>query len=109
MFACEHYGLQPDIMTGGKGLSGGVGSLGVTCASNTVCNEFFGGTTPTSGGNAISAAVSLRHAANSSVPTISRGPTGLNQDPPGLDRPEHSRLEVSDSHGRPVYGPSPDH
>ena len=59
MFACEHYGLEPDIMTGGKGLSGGVGSLAVTMASNAVCKDFFGGTTPTSGGNAISAAAGL--------------------------------------------------
>ena len=56
MFAVEHYGLLPDVMTGGKGLSGGVGSLGVTAASDTVCKDFFGGTTPTSGGNAVSAA-----------------------------------------------------
>jgi 4-aminobutyrate aminotransferase/(S)-3-amino-2-methylpropionate transaminase len=59
MFAVEHYGLQPEIMTGGKGLSGGVGSLGMTAASNAVCKEFFGGTTPTSGGNAVSAAAGL--------------------------------------------------
>jgi 4-aminobutyrate aminotransferase / (S)-3-amino-2-methylpropionate transaminase / 5-aminovalerate transaminase len=59
MFAVEHYGLQPDIMTGGKGLSGGVGSLGLTAASNAVSKEFFGGTTPTSGGNAVSAAAGL--------------------------------------------------
>jgi 4-aminobutyrate aminotransferase-like enzyme len=56
MFACEHYGLEPDILTGGKGLSGGVGSLGMTAASDEVCKAFFGGTTPTSGGNAVSAA-----------------------------------------------------
>ncbi|MEO8699993.1 MAG: aspartate aminotransferase family protein [Kofleriaceae bacterium] len=59
MFACEHYGLEPDILTGGKGLSGGVGSLGMTAASDAVCKEFFGGTTPTSGGNAVSAAAGL--------------------------------------------------
>jgi len=56
MFAIEHYGLEPEIMTGGKGLSGGVGSLGLTSASNAVSEGFFGGTTPTSGGNAVSAA-----------------------------------------------------
>lgn len=56
MFACEHYGLLPDIMTGGKGLSGGVGSLALTAASDEVCKNFFGGTTPTSGGNAVSSA-----------------------------------------------------
>ncbi len=56
MFAVEHYGLEPEIMTGGKGLSGGVGSLGLTAASDAVANSFFGGTTPTSGGNAVSSA-----------------------------------------------------
>lgn len=56
MFAVEHYGLQPDIMTVGKGLSGGVGSMAGTIASDEVCKAFFGGTTPTSGGNAVSAA-----------------------------------------------------
>ncbi|MBS1121463.1 MAG: 4-aminobutyrate aminotransferase apoenzyme [Deltaproteobacteria bacterium] len=59
MFAVDHYGLEPDIMTGGKGLSGGVGSLGLTAASDAVCREFFGGTTPTSGGNAVSAAAGM--------------------------------------------------
>src|SRR5439155_11278348 len=56
MFAVEHYGLQPDIMTVGKGLSGGVGSMAATIASDPVSKAFFGGTTPTSGGNAVSAA-----------------------------------------------------
>jgi 4-aminobutyrate aminotransferase-like enzyme len=59
MFAAEHYGLTPDIMTGGKGLSGGVGSLAVTLAANAMIDRFFGGTTPTSGGNAVSAAAGL--------------------------------------------------
>jgi 4-aminobutyrate aminotransferase-like enzyme len=59
MFAIEHYGLEPEIMTGGKGLSGGVGSLAATAASDTVVKGFFGGTTPTSGGNAVSAAAGL--------------------------------------------------
>ena len=59
MFAVEHYGLEPEIMTGGKGLSGGVGSLAATLASDTVAKTFFGGTTPTSGGNAVSAAAGL--------------------------------------------------
>ncbi|MFN0250388.1 MAG: aspartate aminotransferase family protein [Kofleriaceae bacterium] len=59
MFACEHYGLEPDIITGGKGLSGGVGSLAMTVATDEVCKAFFGGTTPTSGGNAVSAAAGL--------------------------------------------------
>ncbi|MBA3455059.1 MAG: aspartate aminotransferase family protein [Deltaproteobacteria bacterium] len=59
MFAVEHYGLAPDIMTGGKGLCGGVGSLGLTSASDEVCRGFFGGTTPTNGGNAVSSAAGL--------------------------------------------------
>ncbi len=56
MFAVEHYGLEPEIITGGKGLSGGVGSLAVMMASDAISKAFFGGTTPTSGGNAVSAA-----------------------------------------------------
>ena len=56
MFAIDHYGLEPEIMTGGKGLSGGVGSLAMTIASDEIVKSFFGGTTPTSGGNAVSAA-----------------------------------------------------
>lgn len=59
MFACDHYGLEPEIMTGGKGLSGGVGSLAMTAASDAVAQNFFGGTTPTSGGNAVSSAAGL--------------------------------------------------
>ncbi|HWU86916.1 MAG TPA: aspartate aminotransferase family protein [Kofleriaceae bacterium] len=59
MFACDHYGLEPEILTGGKGLSGGVGSLAMTAASDTVADHFFGGTTPTSGGNAVSSAAGL--------------------------------------------------
>lgn len=59
MFALDHYGLEPEIMTGGKGLSGGVGSLAATVASDEVCKAFFSGTTPTSGGNAVSAAAGL--------------------------------------------------
>jgi len=59
MFGMEHYGLEPDIVTGGKGLSGGVGSLAMTCAGKEIVGKFFGGTTPTSGGNAVSAAAGL--------------------------------------------------
>jgi 4-aminobutyrate aminotransferase-like enzyme len=56
MFAVEHYGLEPEIMTGGKGLSGGVGSLAAMMANDAISKAYFGGTTPTSGGNAVSAA-----------------------------------------------------
>lgn len=59
MFAIDHYGLEPEIMTGGKGLSGGVGSLGLTAAGDEQARAFFGGTTPTNGGNAVSAAGGL--------------------------------------------------
>ncbi len=59
MFAVEHYGLEPDIMTGGKGLCGGVGSLGLSAASDEISKAFFGGTTPTNGGNAVSCAGGL--------------------------------------------------
>jgi 4-aminobutyrate aminotransferase / (S)-3-amino-2-methylpropionate transaminase / 5-aminovalerate transaminase len=59
MFAVEHYGLEPEIMTGGKGLSGGVGSLATMMANDTISKAYFGGTTPTSGGNAVSAAAGL--------------------------------------------------
>ncbi len=59
MFAVEHYGLEPEIVTGGKGLSGGVGSLAMTCGAKSVVAKFFGGTTPTSGGNAIASAAGL--------------------------------------------------
>ena len=60
MFAVEHYGLEPEIMTGGKGLSGGVGSLGDDRrVERRSARTFFGGTTPTSGGNAVSAAAGL--------------------------------------------------
>ena len=59
MFAIEHYGLEPEIITGGKGLSGGVGSLAVMMANDQISKAYFGGTTPTSGGNAVSAAAGL--------------------------------------------------
>ncbi len=59
MFAVEHYGLEPEIMTGGKGLCGGVGSLGLSAASDEISKVFFGGTTPTNGGNAVSCAGGL--------------------------------------------------
>ncbi|HEY5946704.1 MAG TPA: aspartate aminotransferase family protein [Kofleriaceae bacterium] len=59
MFAVEHYGLEPEIMTCGKGLSGGVGSLAAMLANEAISKAYFGGTTPTSGGNAVSAAAGL--------------------------------------------------
>ncbi len=58
-FAAEHYDLQPDIITVGKGVSGGVGSLAVVLASNELSEGFYAGTTPTNGGNAVSCAAGL--------------------------------------------------
>ncbi len=55
-FALEHYGLEPEILTAGKGLSGGVGSLAVVMVGDEVGAKYSGGTTPTSAGNAVSAA-----------------------------------------------------
>ena len=60
LFATEHYpGLEPDIMTAGKGLSGGIGSLGVMMCSDAMAAGFQAGTTPTNGGNAVSAAAGV--------------------------------------------------
>jgi 4-aminobutyrate aminotransferase-like enzyme len=56
MFGAEHFGLEPDLMAVGKGISGGVGSLGGVLCRSEVVEKFFGGTTPTSAGNAVSAA-----------------------------------------------------
>ena len=43
----------------GASRSGGVGSLAMTMAPDALVEKFFGGTTPTSGGNAVSAAAGL--------------------------------------------------
>ncbi|HYU14599.1 MAG TPA: aspartate aminotransferase family protein [Candidatus Acidoferrum sp.] len=59
MFGAEHYGLEPDLMSVGKGISGGVGSLGGVLCRAEVVEKFFGGTTPTSAGNAVSAAAGV--------------------------------------------------
>ena len=56
MFGAEHYGLEPELLVVGKGISGGVGSLGGVLVKGEVVEKFFGGTTPTSAGNAVSAA-----------------------------------------------------
>lgn len=55
-FAAEHYDLEPDIITVGKGLSGGVGSLSAVLVSDEVGASFRSGTAPTSAGNPVSAA-----------------------------------------------------
>jgi 4-aminobutyrate aminotransferase-like enzyme len=59
MFGAEHYGLEPDLITVGKGMSGGIGSMGGVLCRSEVIEKFFGGTTPTSAGNAVSAAAGV--------------------------------------------------
>lgn len=56
MFAAERYGLEPDVLVLAKGISGGVGSLGAVMATPAVADRFFGATSPTSAGNAVSCA-----------------------------------------------------
>ncbi len=55
-YATEHYGLEPDIITAGKGISGAVGSLGAVLVSEEIESKYYGGTTPTNAGNAVSCA-----------------------------------------------------
>jgi 4-aminobutyrate aminotransferase-like enzyme len=59
MFGAEQYGLEPEMMTVGKGVSGAVGSLGGVMVSKKIASVYAGGTTPTSAGNAVSAAAGL--------------------------------------------------
>jgi len=40
MFACEHYGLRPDIMCLAKGITGGFGALGATIMTEKVAKSF---------------------------------------------------------------------
>ncbi len=42
LFACEHFGLEPDIMTLAKALGGGLVPLGVCLSSPRAWNEDFG-------------------------------------------------------------------
>lgn len=59
MFAYEHYGVEPDIMTLAKGLGGGV-PIGACIATNAVAKAFGPGTHgSTFGGNPLACAASL--------------------------------------------------
>ncbi len=40
MFACEHYGIKPDIICLAKGVTGGFGALGVTMMTKEVAKSF---------------------------------------------------------------------
>lgn len=42
MFACEHYGVQPDIITMAKALGGGVMPVGCFSANEDIWNSMFG-------------------------------------------------------------------
>ena len=44
MFACEHWGVQPDLITLAKGLTSGYLPLGACVASTKVFNAFLGNT-----------------------------------------------------------------
>lgn len=43
MFACQHEGVTPDILTAGKGITGGYLPLAVTVATEEIFNAFLGG------------------------------------------------------------------
>jgi predicted acetylornithine/succinylornithine family transaminase len=59
LFAYEHYGVAPDIMTMAKGLAGGV-PIGATLATEEVAKSFTPGThAATFGGNPLSTAAGL--------------------------------------------------
>jgi putrescine aminotransferase len=60
MFACEHYGIQPDIVTMAKALGGGVMPVGAFSSNEAVWRSMFG-TNPylhsaTFGGNPLACA-----------------------------------------------------
>src|SRR2546429_8050173 len=42
MFACEHEDVQPDLMTVGKGLTGGYLPVAATLASDRIYDVFWG-------------------------------------------------------------------
>ncbi|MFQ5901435.1 MAG: aspartate aminotransferase family protein [Thermodesulfobacteriota bacterium] len=59
LFAHEHYGVTPDIMTLAKGLAGGV-AMGAMLATNKVAKSFTPGThASTFGGNPIAASAGI--------------------------------------------------
>ncbi len=66
MFACEHEGIEPDIMVLGKGITGGYLPLAATLVKDYIYNQFFGDFSKTFFhghtycGNPLSTAVALR-------------------------------------------------
>ncbi|MFC0072529.1 putrescine aminotransferase [Samsonia erythrinae] len=62
MFACEHYGVQPDILCLAKALGGGVMPIGATVATEEVFSVLFENPflhTTTFGGNPLACAAAL--------------------------------------------------
>ncbi|RKO79628.1 putrescine aminotransferase [Pectobacterium parmentieri] len=62
MFACEHYGVQPDILCLAKALGGGVMPIGATVATEAVFSVLFENPflhTTTFGGNPLACAAAL--------------------------------------------------
>lgn len=60
LFACEQFGIEPDIMTLAKGLGGGV-PIGACLATDTVAAAFEPGThASTFGGNPLACAAALK-------------------------------------------------
>lgn len=58
MFGIEHWGVEPDILTAGKGIANGA-PLGATIALPEIADSFTGLTISTFGGNPVSMAASL--------------------------------------------------
>jgi adenosylmethionine-8-amino-7-oxononanoate aminotransferase len=71
LFACEQAGVRPDLLCLGKGLTGGYLPMSATVASGAVFDSFLGPDLSaltlyhghSYGGNALAAAVALRHLA----------------------------------------------
>jgi 4-aminobutyrate aminotransferase/(S)-3-amino-2-methylpropionate transaminase len=59
MFACEHYGLVPDLMTTAKSLGGGLPLAAVTGRADVLDAPQVGGLGGTFGGNPLSCAAAL--------------------------------------------------
>ena len=59
MFACEHYGLVPDLMTTAKSLAGGLPLAAVTGRADVLDSAQPGGLGGTYGGNPLACAAAL--------------------------------------------------
>ena len=58
MFGIEHWGVEPDIMTGAKGMANG-SPIGMTIARTDIADSFTGLTISTFGGNPVTMAAAL--------------------------------------------------